>query len=70
MVFVLDSKGQPLDPCHHARARQLLKKGRAAVKKHYPFTIMLKERMLSLSVVHDHRLKLDPGSKTTGLAIV
>ncbi len=70
MVFVLDSKGQPLDPCHHARARQLLKKGRAAVKKHYPFTIILKERMLSDSVVHDHRLKLDPGSKTSGIAIV
>ena len=28
MVFVLSSDGQPLDPCHPARARKLLKAGR------------------------------------------
>ncbi len=70
MVFVLDTHRQPLDPCHEARARELLNKGKAAVFRRYPFTIILKERMLALSVVHDHRLKLDPGSKTTGIAIV
>ena len=70
MVFVLDTHRQPLDPCHEARARELLNKGKAAVFRRYPFTIILKQRMLALSVVHDHRLKLDPGSKTTGIAIV
>jgi len=70
VVFVLDTHRQPLDPCHEARARELLNKGKAAVFRRYPFTIILKERMLALSVVHDHRLKLDPGSKTTGIAIV
>jgi RRXRR protein/HNH endonuclease len=68
VVFVLDSNKQPLDPCHHARARELLKKGRAAVFKRYPFTIILKDRQGGH--VSSHRLKLDPGSKTTGLAIV
>ena len=70
MVFVLSSDGQPLDPCHEARARELLKKGRAAVWRTYPFVIRLKERAAAESVMHPHRLKLDPGSKTTGIAIV
>src|SRR5579859_4748747 len=70
MVFVLSSDRQPLDPCHEARARKLLKKGRAAVWRTYPFTIILKDRTAAESVTHDHRLKLDPGSKTTGIAIV
>ncbi len=70
MVFVLSSDGQPLDPCHEARARKLLNAGRAAVWRTYPFTIILNSRTRAESVVHAHRLKIDPGSKTTGLAIV
>ncbi|MBU52303.1 MAG: HNH endonuclease, partial [Deltaproteobacteria bacterium] len=31
-------------PCHPARARQLMRKGRAAVYRRYPFTIIIKER--------------------------
>jgi 5-methylcytosine-specific restriction endonuclease McrA len=69
-VFVLSHDRQPLDPCHPARARELLDTGKAAVFRRYPFTIILKERMRSASTVHDHRLKIDPGSKTTGIAIV
>ncbi len=68
MVFLLDSTKQPLDPCHEARARELLRKGRAAVFRRYPFTIILKDRVGGH--VASHRLKLDPGSKTTGIAIV
>ena len=70
MVFVLDPQRQPLDPCHEARARKLLKKGRAAIYRTYPFTIILKDRTAAQSVTHDHRLKIDPGSKTSGIAIV
>ncbi len=69
-VFVLSSDGQPLDPCHPARARQLLDHGKAAVWRRYPFTIRLKERRAAASVTHPHRVKLDPGSKTTGIAVV
>ncbi|NEO35581.1 MAG: HNH endonuclease [Moorea sp. SIOASIH] len=69
-VFVLDQNKQPLDPCHPARARELLKKRRAKVFKRYPFTIILQDRTLENSVTHSHRIKIDPGSKTTGLAIV
>src|SRR6266542_1863983 len=70
MVFVLSTDGQPLDPCHEARARELLSKGRAAVWRNFPFTIKLTNRTRAESQTHDHRLKLDPGSKITGLAIV
>lgn len=70
VVFVLDTNRQPLDPCCPARARQLLKKGRASVFRRFPFTIILHDRTREDSVIHEHRLKIDPGSKTTGLAIL
>lgn len=69
-TFVLDKNLKPLDPCHRARARELLKKGRAKVFKRYPFTIVLQDRILEDSVTHCHRIKIDPGSKTTGIAVV
>ncbi|WP_196218833.1 RRXRR domain-containing protein, partial [Anoxybacillus flavithermus] len=34
---------RPLAPCHEAVARKLLKQGKAAIYKRYPFTIILKE---------------------------
>ncbi|MEQ8382934.1 MAG: RNA-guided endonuclease IscB [Coleofasciculus sp. A1-SPW-01] len=69
-VFVLDKKLKPLDPCHPARARELLNKGRAKVFKRYPFTIVLQDRVIEDSVTHFHRIKIDPGSKTTGISVV
>ena len=68
-VFVLDTNKQPLQPCHSARARQLLRKGKAAVYRRYPFTIILKYAV-SEPDTQPLRLKIDSGSKTTGLAIV
>jgi 5-methylcytosine-specific restriction endonuclease McrA len=67
-VFVLDKNKQPLMPCHPARARELLKKGKAAVFRRYPFTIILKDR--EGGVVQPLQTKIDPGSKTTGIALV
>ena len=69
-VFVLDRNKKPLDPCHPARARDLLKAGRATLFRRYPFTILLKDRELEESVTHAHQVKLDPGSRTTGIALV
>ena len=69
-VFVLRSDGQPLDPCRPARARQLLTQRKAAVFRRYPFTIRLINRTAAESVTHPHRVKLDPGAKTTGIAVV
>jgi len=67
-VFVLDKNKNPLMPCHSARARQLLKQGKAAVFRQYPFTIILKER--NGGDVQPVTLKVDPGSKTSGIAMV
>ncbi len=55
-------------PCHPARARELLKKGRAAVFRGFPFTIILKDR--KGGETQSIELKVDPGSKTTGIALV
>lgn len=68
-VFVLDAKKKPLSPCHPARARELLKKGKAAVYRREPFTIILKEEKPEAEP-QLLRLKVDPGAKTTGLALV
>lgn len=68
-VFVVDSERRPLAPVHPGRARRLLAEGKAAVLRRSPFTLILKR-----AVPDDHqaplRVKLDPGSKTTGIAVV
>jgi hypothetical protein len=47
----------------------LLTQGKAAVFKRYPFTIILMG-VIEQPGVHPLRMKIDPGSKTTGLALV
>ncbi|OLT58582.1 RNA-guided endonuclease IscB [Moorena bouillonii] len=69
-VFVLDKNKKPLDPCQPARARILLKQGRAKVFRRYPFTIIMGDLEELECVTHNHQIKLDPGSQTTGLAII
>lgn len=71
MVFVLDTNRKPLSPCHPAVARKLLKEGKAKVFKKYPFTIILnKEVNDEEDDRQEYRLKIDYGSKNTGLAIL
>lgn len=69
MVFVLDRHQKPLMPCSEKRARLLLERGRAVVHRRAPFTIRLKDRTVADSVTQPIRIKLDPGSKTTGIAV-
>jgi RRXRR protein len=68
-VLVVDQERTPLDPVHPGRARLLLNAGKAAVLYRFPFTIILKA---AGPATHQAplRLKIDPGSKTTGLAVV
>lgn len=68
-VFVLDSSKKPLNPTHPSRARKLLQSGKAAVFKRYPFTIILKEEVVESSH-QDLRIKIDPGARKTGIAIL
>ncbi|PZR97176.1 MAG: hypothetical protein DLM69_10035 [Candidatus Chloroheliales bacterium] len=68
-VFVIDTKQQPLEPVHPGRARRLLAEGKAAVFRRYPFVIILK-RQVETPAPAPVRLKIDPGARTTGLALV
>ncbi len=67
-VSVLDKNKDPLMPTHPARARKLLKSGRAAVYRRSPFTIILNDR--EGGATQQTQVKVDPGAKTTGLALV
>ncbi|HAJ59559.1 MAG TPA: HNH endonuclease [Cyanobacteria bacterium UBA8543] len=86
-VFLIDQGKQPLNPIHPAQARQLLRDGKAAVFRRYPFTLILKEEVSLLTLascagitsrtqrrsnpnINSLRIKIDPGAKTTGLALV
>jgi hypothetical protein len=70
MVFVLDKRKQPLAMCTEKRARLLLEKGRARVHKKFPFTIRLVDKLRESCVEQPLTLKIDPGSKVTGVALV
>mgnify|MGYP001123637580 FL=1 len=69
-VFVIDRRQAPLMPCSEKRARLLLARGRARVHRLIPFTIRLIDREVAQSELQPLELKIDPGSKTSGLALV
>lgn len=84
-VAVIDTAKSPQSPVHPAVARRLLRDGQAAVYRKHPFTIIRQapalppETQLALFAPapaptvqepESLRLKIDPGSRTTGLAIV
>jgi 5-methylcytosine-specific restriction endonuclease McrA len=69
-VFVLDQRKQPLMPCSERRARLLLHRKRAVVHRRFPFIIRLKDRRQENSQDQPLAVKLDPGSRTTGIAVV
>nr|WP_297505423.1 RNA-guided endonuclease IscB [Ferrovum sp.] len=69
-VFVLDRSGKTLMPCSEKRARLLLARNRARVHRIVPFVIRLKDRLVSDSQFQPIKVKLDPGSKVTGIAVV
>ncbi|ULB46584.1 RNA-guided endonuclease IscB [Limnospira fusiformis KN01] len=66
-VFVLDTNRKPLTPCKPGVARSLLKAGKASVFRRYPFTIILNKEVDANP--EPLELKLDPGSKVTGIAL-
>ncbi len=68
-IFVVDVEKRPLAPIHPGLARQLLKQKKAAIYRQFPFTLILKESR-SDTTVPNLTIKIDPGSKTTGFAIL
>ena len=67
-VFVLDTNKKPLSPCRPITARKLLQAKKAAVFRLFPFTIILKKAVDETP--KPIALKIDPGSKVTGIALV
>src|SRR6266568_8199183 len=67
-VFVINQNGHPLMPCHPAKARKLLRDGKARVIGRCPFTIKLlwdcEEQ------VQEVVLGIDKGSHSTGFCCV
>lgn len=69
-VFVLDRNGKALMPCTERRAKLLLARDRARVHRMLPFSIRLIDRQAASCEFQALRIKLDPGSKSTGVALV
>ena len=65
-VYVKNKDDEPLMPCHPAKARILLKKGKAKVVDRTPFTIQLLYQ--TESNIQDVNLGVDAGSKFIGLS--
>lgn len=67
MVFVVSKTGIRLMPTTEYKARKLLKKGRAAIFKHHPFTIRLTEREAGNTQPIEY--KCDTGYQNIGISI-
>ena len=69
-VPVTDASGRPLAPCHPARARQLLRNGRAVPHHRWDmFAIRLVDKTLPPDEIHHATLQVNPGAEHTGLAL-
>lgn len=68
LVYILNHHGKPLMPCAPARARHLLKAGKAKVVRRDPFTIKL--LFGSSGHVQNVVAGMDTGSKTIGVAAI
>ena len=68
-VSVIGADRRPLMPCTPKRARLLLERGRAKVIRTIPFVIQLLDRTQDECVLQPMVVKLDPGSKVTGICV-
>ena len=69
MVLVIDKHKKPCNTISEAYARRLLFKKQAVIHKRFPFTIRLKNDN-AVSKDRAYTVKVDPGSRHTGIAIV
>jgi len=68
-VCVIDANRNPLHPVHVGHVRVLLTQNKTAVLRHFPFPILLHDAPAH-TARPAVRVKIDPGSRTSGLAIV
>ena len=65
-VFVLNMRGKPLMPCSPAKARHMLKAGKAFVVRRTPFTIKL--TIATGETKQDVTLGVDAGARHVGIS--
>ena len=71
MVIALDRHKKPIGFVTEKRARKLMESRRACIYRTYPTVIILKDRDIrDFADVPSYRIKIDPGSKYTGIAVV
>jgi len=68
-VFLIDANKTPMNPIHPAQAKKLLNSGKAAVFRRFPFVLIM-NRVVENIVTCPIDLKIDPGSKFTGISLV
>jgi 5-methylcytosine-specific restriction endonuclease McrA len=68
-VFLIDANKTPMNPIHPAHASELMENGKAAVLRMYPFTLIMK-RLVDKIITYPLSLRIDPGSKFTGISLV
>ena len=71
MVIALDKHKKPIGFVTEKRARKLMESHRACIYRTYPTVIIIKDLdVRDFTNVPSYRIKIDPGSKYTGIAIV
>ena len=71
MVIALDRNKRPLGFMGERRCRILLERKRAVLYRYFPTIVILKDvDARKLSGLSSYRIKIDPGAKYTGIAIV
>ena len=68
-VFVIDAQKRPTTPINPGFALRLLKQKQAAIYRKFPFTLILEKSRPDLIRPH-LKIKIDPGSRVTGFAIL
>ena len=68
-VFLIDANKTPMNPIHPAHARELMENGKAAVFRMFPFTLIM-NRVVEKIITYPLSLRIDPGSKFTGISLV
>ena len=70
VVLVVDRDKHPCTPTTPAGARIAIRSKRATILRYQPFTIMLNQSVKSAKEVKKYTVRIDPGSKNTGLVVI
>lgn len=71
MVIALDKHKKPVGFITEKRARRMMEQRKACIYRHFPMTVILMDKdVREMEKLPSFRIKIDPGSKYTGISIV